>query len=98
MAILAAYVCQIHPTASINTLISKFFETFAFWHWPTPVILQDGVATMFGDITEMHSLMPIRLPCSPYEFCHSNITRSTFHRIRAELLRGNAITRVHIYI
>nr|DAD38327.1 TPA_asm: hypothetical protein HUJ06_008968 [Nelumbo nucifera] len=93
LAILSAYVCQRHPNASLNTLISKFFETFALWRWPTPVVLQDGMMPLVGDVSETHFLMPIRLPCSPFEFCHSNITRSTFHRIVAEFLRGHAITK-----
>ncbi|CAN4094979.1 unnamed protein product [Withania somnifera] len=37
--------------------------------------------------------MPIQLPCSPYEFCHSNITRSTFNKIRTEFLRGHMLTK-----
>ncbi|GAV78574.1 LOW QUALITY PROTEIN: PAP_RNA-bind domain-containing protein/PAP_central domain-containing protein, partial [Cephalotus follicularis] len=39
------------------------------------------------------SLMPIRLPCSPHEYGHSNITRSTFYKIRAEFLREHNMTR-----
>ncbi|XP_059429177.1 nuclear poly(A) polymerase 3 [Corylus avellana] len=93
LAILAAYVCQKHPNATLNTLIMNFFQTFAFWPWPAPVILQDGMLPTTGDATETRSLMPIQLPCSPHEYCHSNITRSTFYRIRAEFLQGYAMTR-----
>ncbi|CAK9145694.1 unnamed protein product [Ilex paraguariensis] len=91
LAILAAFVCQRHPNASLGALISIFFKTFAFWHWPTPVVLQDGI-TQAVLPAEMRYLMPIQLPCSPYEYCHSNITQSTFSRIRREFLRGNALT------
>ncbi|XP_062174361.1 nuclear poly(A) polymerase 3 isoform X3 [Alnus glutinosa] len=93
LAILAAFVCQKHPNASLNALIMNFFQTFAFWPWPAPVILQDGMLPTTGDATETRSLMPIRLPCSPHEYCHSNITRSTCYRIRAEFLQGYAMTR-----
>ncbi|XP_057959658.1 nuclear poly(A) polymerase 3 [Malania oleifera] len=93
LAILAAFVCQSHPDASINALISIFFKTFAFWPWPTPVRLQDGMPPTIGDAVETRSLMPIQLPCGPHEYCHSNITRSTFYRIKAEFLRGHALTR-----
>ncbi|KAE8076646.1 hypothetical protein FH972_015282 [Carpinus fangiana] len=93
LAILAAFVCQQHPNATLNTLIMNFFQTFAFWPWPTPVILQDGNLPTTGDATETRSLMPIELPCSPHEYCHSNITKSTFYRIRAEFLQGHAMTR-----
>lgn len=93
LAILAAFVCQMHPNTSLNTLISSFFKTFASWPWPTPVILQDGMVPAAIDATETRSLMPIRLPSSPHEYCHSNITRSTFFKIRSELLRGHSMTR-----
>ncbi|KAI4344757.1 hypothetical protein L6164_011948 [Bauhinia variegata] len=93
LAILAAYVCQRYPDASFNALIMNFFRTFAFWPWPTPVMLNEGMYPSTADIIETRSLMPIRLPSSPYEYCHSNITRSTFYRIRTEFVRGHHITR-----
>ncbi|OVA13561.1 Poly(A) polymerase [Macleaya cordata] len=89
MAVLTAYVCQRYPNASINTLISKFFETFALWPWPAPVMLEGSLPPLNAE----HSLMPIQFPCGPHEFCRSNITRSTFHRIRTEFLRGHDMTR-----
>eukprot|EP00262_Sarcandra_glabra_P015655 TRINITY_DN4881_c0_g2_i1.p1 TRINITY_DN4881_c0_g2~~TRINITY_DN4881_c0_g2_i1.p1 ORF type:complete len:547 (-),score=58.95 TRINITY_DN4881_c0_g2_i1:310-1950(-) len=92
LAILAAFICQRHPNASVNILILKFFETFACWPWPRPVILQDG-SLPWREFTDGRSFMPIRMPCSPYEFCNSNITRSTFNKIRAEFRRGNILTR-----
>lgn len=92
LAILVAFVCQSNPNASLNALIMNFFQIFAHWPWPTPVILQDGLPAT-GDAIETRSLMPIRLPCSPYEYCHSNITKSTFYRIRTEFLRGYTMTK-----
>ncbi|KAK6913659.1 Poly(A) polymerase, central domain, partial [Dillenia turbinata] len=91
LAILAALICQRHPNASLAALVSIFFRTFGFWPWPTPVTLLDGMMPPNVDINDKRPLMPIRLPCS-CEYCHSNITRSTFHKIRAELLRGHAMT------
>ncbi|RYR69414.1 hypothetical protein Ahy_A03g015961 [Arachis hypogaea] len=41
---------------------------------------------------EMRSFMPIFLSSSSYEFCHSNITKSTFNRIRTEFVRGCNMT------
>ena len=93
LAVLAAYVCQRHPDATLNALIMNFFRTFAFWPWPTPVMLQEGLLTPV-DAMEMRSFMPILLPSSPYEYCHSNITKSTFYRIRTEFVRGHNMTRV----
>lgn len=94
LAILAAYVCQRHPDASLNTLIMNFFRTFAFWPWPTPVMLHEGMMPTTLDAMDTRSFMPIYLPSGPYEYCHSNITASTFYRIRAEFIRGHNMTRV----
>ncbi|XP_020108305.1 nuclear poly(A) polymerase 3 isoform X1 [Ananas comosus] len=90
-AILAAYICEKHPNASVNTLLTVFFETFSQWQWPKPVILQDR-SIPYRD-PDGRSLMPIMMPCSPFEFCNSNVTRSTFNKIRTELLHGYVLTR-----
>ncbi|CAN4104664.1 unnamed protein product [Withania somnifera] len=44
------------------------------------------------------SWMPIQVPCSPFNFCHSNITPSTFCKIRTEFLRGHLLTMILIGI
>ncbi|GFS35185.1 poly(A) polymerase 3 [Actinidia rufa] len=93
LAVLVAYVCQSHPNASLSGLITSFFNTFAFWNWPRSVMLQDGTLPIPPSAAEIRSLMPIRLPCRPREYCHSNITESTFYKIRAEFIRGNALTK-----
>ncbi|GFZ13877.1 poly(A) polymerase 3 [Actinidia rufa] len=93
LAILVAYVCQSHPNASLSGLISSFFNTFAFWNWPSSVILQDGMLPIPPSAAEIRSLMPIRLPCRPREYCHSNITKSTFYKIRAEFIRGHDLIK-----
>lgn len=97
LAVLAAFVCQRHPNASLSALMSIFFKTFAFWPWPTPVFLNGRVVpTVFP--TDVRFLMPIQLPCSPNQFCHCNITRSTFYRIKGELVRGHAIIEVCFWL
>ncbi|KAJ6322248.1 hypothetical protein OIU77_012176 [Salix suchowensis] len=93
LAILAAFVCQNQPDASVIALISNFFSTYAMWPWPTPVIVQDGMPSNVEDVIETRLYMPIRLPCTPYEYCDSNVTKSTFNKIRVEFLRGHAMTR-----
>ncbi|EEF43123.1 poly(A) polymerase, putative [Ricinus communis] len=93
LAILSAVVCQKYPNASVSALISNFFATYATWPWPTPVMLQDGMSSPAEDFIETRSFMPIRLPCSPHEYCHSNITKSTYYRIRTEFLRGHSLTK-----
>lgn len=93
LAILVAHVCQNYPKGSLNTLVANFFKTYAYWPWPTPVMLQDPILPAAGYPSETRSLMPIQLPCSPHEYCRSNITRSTFYKIRTEFLRGHNTTR-----
>ncbi|XP_017975784.1 PREDICTED: LOW QUALITY PROTEIN: nuclear poly(A) polymerase 3 [Theobroma cacao] len=93
LAILAAFVCQCDPNASLSALISNFFKTFALWPWPTPVVLRDGMSQHTINPTETQLFMPIRLPCNPYEYCRCNITKNTFYKIRAELLRGHNLTK-----
>ncbi|RDY09520.1 Nuclear poly(A) polymerase 3, partial [Mucuna pruriens] len=93
MTVLAAYVCQRHPDATLNALIMNFFQTFALWPWPMPVMLQEGMFLTAIDALETRSFMPIWLPSSPYQFCHTNITKSTFYRIRTEFIRGHTMTR-----
>ncbi|RZC56081.1 hypothetical protein C5167_014947 [Papaver somniferum] len=89
LAVLTAFICRRFPNASGTALILKFFETFAYWHWPTPVMLQDIIPPMNTE----HSLMPIQFPSGTLEFCRSNFTKSTFQKIRIEFLRGHTMTR-----
>lgn len=91
LAILAAYVCQRYPNASVNGLFTMFFEIFAHWPWQNPVSLH-------GQPTNLRRsdgcLMAIVMPCTPPEFCGSNMTKGTFKKIREELMRGYALTKV----
>ncbi|KAI8555445.1 hypothetical protein RHMOL_Rhmol05G0174500 [Rhododendron molle] len=87
------FFCQRYPNARLSGLISCFFGTFAFWDRPKPIILQDGMLPISGSAAEPRSLMPIRLPCTPHEYCHSNIIKSTFNRIRVEFLWGHTLTK-----
>ncbi|KAI7980452.1 Nuclear poly(A) polymerase 3, partial [Camellia lanceoleosa] len=57
------------------------------------VSLNGLISNFFKTASEIQSLMPIRLPCRPHEYCHSNITKSTFYRIRTEFHRGHALTK-----
>ncbi|XP_027331330.1 nuclear poly(A) polymerase 3 [Abrus precatorius] len=93
LAVLAAYVCQRYPDVTLNALIMNFFRTFAYWPWPTPVMLQEGMFLTAIDAIETRSFMPIQLPSTPHQYCHSNITKSTFYRIRTEFFRGHNMTR-----
>lgn len=92
LAILAAHVCQRYPNASISALMAIFFEYFWLWRWPEPVILLDNSIPF--KYPDGRALMPILMPCSPFEWCNSNITKSTFTKIKAEFQRGHFLTRV----
>ncbi|WOL11790.1 nuclear poly(A) polymerase 3 [Canna indica] len=92
LAILAAYVCQKYPNASISALLCLFFETFSKWPWPEPVILR-GPSIPYRH-PDGRSFMPIMMPCSPFEWCNSNITSSTYEKIVSEFQRGYALTRL----
>ncbi|XP_010546962.1 PREDICTED: nuclear poly(A) polymerase 3 [Tarenaya hassleriana] len=90
MAILAGFVCQCYPIATLGALLANFFSTFAYWQWPRPVRLRDGNYPAVG---YPPGLMPIQLPCGAHQYCNSNITRSTYYKIRAEFLRGHNLTK-----
>ncbi|RLN35511.1 nuclear poly(A) polymerase 3-like [Panicum miliaceum] len=90
LAILAAYICQRYPNASVNGLFTVFFQTFAHWPWQVPVSLHDEPTDC---LHPEGRLMPIVMPCTPPEFCVSNVTKSTFKKIREELTRGYALTK-----
>ncbi|KAI3706896.1 hypothetical protein L6452_24951 [Arctium lappa] len=87
LAVLVAFICQRNPGVSLAALVSIFFKTFASWPWPMPVLLQQGMMRP-PHPPETRSLMPIQLPSSPHEYCHSNITASTFMKIKNEFRRG----------
>ncbi|MQL92852.1 hypothetical protein Taro_025478, partial [Colocasia esculenta] len=91
LAVLVAYVCRRFPNASVSALISIFFDIFLHWPWPKPVVLHDQAAHMLR--LDGRSLMPIMMPCSPYEWCNSNITRSTYSKIMSEFLRGYSLMK-----
>ncbi|RZC86320.1 hypothetical protein C5167_007511 [Papaver somniferum] len=46
LAVLTTFICCRFPNASGTTLISRFFETYTFWPWPTPVMLQGDLDAM----------------------------------------------------
>uniref|UniRef100_A0A0D9X350 polynucleotide adenylyltransferase n=1 Tax=Leersia perrieri TaxID=77586 RepID=A0A0D9X350_9ORYZ len=90
LAVLAAYVCQRYPYGSVNRLFTMFFDIFAHWPWQIPVSLHGQPP---NDRHSDGSFMPILMPCTPPEFCASNMTRGTFRKIREELMRGYALTK-----
>nr|GEW77637.1 nuclear poly(A) polymerase 3 [Tanacetum cinerariifolium] len=95
LAILAALICEKNPSASLLDLISMFFKTFAFWPWPEPVILEEGATPKPPPLPPgTQALMPFQLPGSRNEYCYSNMTTSTFNKIRSEFRRGYRQTQL----
>ncbi|KAI7751362.1 hypothetical protein M8C21_023250, partial [Ambrosia artemisiifolia] len=95
LAVLAAFVCIKNPGGSLVNLISIFFKTYAFWPWPEPVVVEDGAMPSLPPLPPgTRALMPIRLPSIPDEYCHSNMTTSTFNKIRSEFRRGYRQTQL----
>ncbi|XP_076952110.1 nuclear poly(A) polymerase 3-like isoform X2 [Bidens hawaiensis] len=89
LAVLAAFICIKNPSGSLVNLISAFFKTYAFWPWPEPVVVEDGPVPLLPPLPPgTRALMLIRLPSTPDEYCHSDITTSTFNKIRSEFRRG----------
>ncbi|XP_051127918.1 nuclear poly(A) polymerase 3 isoform X2 [Andrographis paniculata] len=93
LAVLAAFICWRHPNSQLSALVSIFFQTFAFWPWPAPVVLGEMMPSTQNHAVLERLLMPIQFPCSSSEYCYSNITRSTFNRIGKEFLRAHALTK-----
>ncbi|CAH2054792.1 unnamed protein product [Thlaspi arvense] len=93
MAVLAAFVCGYDPNATLSSLLASFFNTFAYWQWPTPVVL---LGDAYPSAASPPGLMPIQLPCGAHQYCHSNITRSTFYKIMSEFLRGHHFTKGYL--
>lgn len=84
-AILVAYVCRNTTKTSVYQVVKEFFETFAEWKWPNPVIL----TYLTGN--ETHSpdyVMPIWTPCYPCQNSSFNVTRTTLKNIRNEMTRA----------
>ncbi|RYR22155.1 hypothetical protein Ahy_B03g067435 [Arachis hypogaea] len=78
-----------HYTITWEESIWQFLQLM----FPTLVMLQEGMFLKQLENMKMRSFMSILLPSCPYEFCHSNITKSTFYHIRAEIVRGYNMTR-----
>ncbi|KAL0744257.1 hypothetical protein Bca4012_085770 [Brassica carinata] len=93
MAILAAFVCGYDTNATLSSLVASFFSTFAYWQWPTPVVL---LRDAYASAGSPPGLMPIQLPCGGRQYCNSNMTRSTFYKIMSEFLRGHHLMKGYL--
>jgi poly(A) polymerase len=97
-AIMVARVCQIYPRAVPSVLVMKFFQEYAHWFWPAPVMLcliqdKDPFSvwkqwnTPRNKVDTSH-VMPIITPAYPCRNCSSCVSESTLMMIRKEFILG----------
>lgn len=99
-ALLTARVCQLFPTASASTLLSRFYRCFVTWPWPGPVHITPATDLNLGHRVwnprqfraDGAHLMPIITPVYPCMNTTFNVTKSTLSIIQSELERGLRIT------
>lgn len=96
-SILVARVCQAHPEAVPSTLVINFFDIFANWYWPNPVMLcfedkQLGKLKMWDprkyEADRAHR-MPIIAPAYPCRNLTSDATESTLRFMKEHFKFGD---------
>ncbi|KAF7682695.1 Poly(A) polymerase PAPalpha [Astathelohania contejeani] len=98
-AISVARICQLFPNASPVVLVHKFFDIYAKWKWPTPVLLQPiedhGYNLKVWD-PKVHPAdkfhrMPVITPAYPSMCSTHNVFTSTANLLIEEFKRGSKI-------
>lgn len=100
-AMLVARTCQLYPTATASTLLSKVFLVFSQWPWPKPSFLRDnredtgnlGFAVWDPRVNagDKFHLMPIITPSYPQQNSTFNVTTSTRTVMMNEFQNANSI-------
>lgn len=96
-SISVARICQMYPNASSYEIIARYFETYASWKWPAPVMLCPIVDHNYNvkvwdpkvNPADKYHRMPVITPVYPARCATHNITQSTFNAIISELQRAN---------
>ncbi len=95
-AILVAFICQLYTNACVFTTVQKFFNVFAMWRWPNPILIhtfedfklkdQSGrVLPVWNPRTnykDSHHLMPIITPAYPSMNSAYNVATPQFRCIQ----------------
>ncbi|KAK6089331.1 hypothetical protein P3W45_001654 [Vairimorpha bombi] len=92
-------ICQLFPNASSYTIVSKFFELYSTWKWPTPVLLKPVIDLSYNMKVwdpkiypaDKYHKMPVITPAYPSICSTHNITNSTQHLIMDEFARGHEL-------
>ncbi|KAL6942946.1 polynucleotide adenylyltransferase [Hanseniaspora osmophila] len=100
-AMLIARVCQLYPNACSAIIVTKFFQIYNQWKWPSPVLLK---AIESGPLqvrvwnpkiytNDRFHKMPVITPAYPSMCATHNISESTKKVILEEFSRGEKICR-----
>lgn len=92
-------ICQLFPNASSYTIVSKFFELYSFWKWPSPVLLKPVIDLSYNMKVwdpklypaDKYHKMPVITPAYPSICSTHNIIASTQQLIINEFTRGHEI-------
>lgn len=95
-AMLVARICQLYPNTVSAVIVEKFFQIYAQWNWPQPVLLkqiEDGPlqVRVWNPRLYPHDRqhrMPVITPAYPSMCATHNITKSTKDIIMSEFERG----------
>ncbi|KAJ3236758.1 polynucleotide adenylyltransferase [Chytriomyces hyalinus] len=94
-AISVAKICQMHPTATADFILSEFFSTLMKWDWTYPMILkpiqEDPWNPVMSQIYPDTFMMPIITPAYPSMCTTHNLSKSNFNLIMHEITRGATI-------
>lgn len=100
-SISVARICQMYPSYCAYDVVCKFFETYATWKWPNPVMLKEVVNLNYHckvwdpkvNPSDKYNKMPVITPVYPTMCATSNVTQSTSVLITNEIVRAHEIIK-----
>jgi len=100
-SICVARVAQMFPNVSSYELLQRFFEVYAHWKWPTPVLLCPVVDLNFNlkiwdpklYPADKYHKMPVITPVYPSINSTYNVSQSTFAVISSEFMRAHELIK-----
>lgn len=95
-SISVARICQMYPNYCAYDIVCKYFEVYAAWEWPQPVILTDIVDPHYNlkvwdaekNPSDRVHKMPIITPAYPSMCSTHNVSQSTYNIIIKEFQRS----------
>lgn len=101
--ILTAFVCQLYPKASPSTLLQRFFQLYASWQWPKPVMLNrikenppnllDKQRNVWNAEGNPYHLMPLITPAYPAMNSSEKVSKHTRAVMQREMARGHSVVK-----